>query len=68
MKSNPKDFPQMMAEKKALLTIKHLSKENQKMILLAFYEVYFGVERVREINGTHPQTKPRKPIRQRTFE
>lgn len=72
MKSDPKDFPQMMAEKKAVLTVKHLSKENRKMKLLAFYEVYFAVERVRETNATvgstNPQTKPRKPNRQRTFE
>lgn len=65
MKSDPKDFPEMMSEKKAMLTVKHLSKENQKMKLLVYYEVYFAVEKVRGING---QTKSRKPNRQRTFE
>ncbi len=72
MKSDPKDLPEMMADKKAMLLVKHLTKENQKMKLLAYYEVYFAVERVHAKNATdgssRPPTKPRKSNRNRTFE
>lgn len=73
MKTDPKNLPQMMAEKKAILTVKHLSNEDNGMKLLAYYQVYFAVESVRAINanvsstsGTNVQIKPRKPSRHRT--
>ncbi|XP_037024582.1 uncharacterized protein LOC119066304 [Bradysia coprophila] len=62
MKADPKNLPQMMAGKKAILNIKHLATINEKMTLLVYYEVHFGVERLHERNGT---TKPRKPNRNR---
>lgn len=72
MKTDPKDLPQMMSGKKAILTVKHLTKENKVMKLLTFYKVYFEVESVRAANATMSSTsdtkiqiKPRKPSRQR---
>lgn len=64
MKSDPKNLPQMMAGKKAILNIKHLSTINEKLTLLVYYEVHFGVEAVHERNGT-VVSKPRKPNRNR---
>lgn len=58
----------MMSGKKAILTVRHLSKENHKMKLLAYYEIHFGVERVRGMNATLSEAKPRKPNRPRSFE
>lgn len=65
MKSDPKILPQLMEEKKAILTVKHLSKENQKKKLLVYYEVYFGVVKVAPTKNA--DRKSRKPNRRRTF-
>lgn len=61
MKADARTLPQMMAGKRAILNIKHLSPINEKMTLLAYYEVHFGVEKVRERN----ETVSRKPHRNR---
>lgn len=62
MKADPKNLPQLMSGKKAIVNIKHLTKENQKMKLLVFYEIHFSVI---AISGGAPGTRnrSRKPNR-----
>lgn len=68
LKVDSDKLPQLMTEKKAFLTIKHLIKENKKYKVLAYYQVYFELEKTDEIvNDTEAvlQTKPRKNTRSR---
>lgn len=69
MKTDPKNLPELMSDKKALFTLKQFSMENKKMKLLAYFKVHFVVESVRTTsngNGGKSPTRPRKPTRPRT--
>lgn len=66
MKTDPKSLPQMMAGKKAILTVKHLTKDDEKMKLLAFYQVYFAINAITDASQ-NTRTKPRKANRNRTL-
>lgn len=46
LKVDTEKLPELVTENKSFLTIKHLVKEKNKFKILAYYQVYFRLEKI----------------------